>query len=70
MGYALKPIPFWSDEIEVKEVHSASRASDFNIKKLRDLKQRLGYSSLYERDDNGDYILNMRNGEFIEFTPA
>lgn len=71
MGYSLKPIPFWTDTIEVKKVHSASRESDFRIKKLKSLGvKRLAYASLYERDDNGDMVLQMQGGEFIEFTPG
>lgn len=71
MGHALKPIPFWTDTIRVADCHTASRASDMQIHTLRDLGQRrLNGASLYERDDNGDMVLQMAGGEFIEFTPA
>jgi len=67
MGTTLIPVPFWSDQIRIKEVVEASRLADFNIRKLSTLRKRLNYSSLYRVPETGTMRLHMRNGEFIEF---
>lgn len=69
MGMSYKPITFWSDEIVVGEVISASFAEDFNMegKPLRELGERLNYSSLEKCIENGNYVLKMRPNTFIEF---
>ena len=72
MGYSTRSIPFWTDDIVIKEVISASRMSDFqNLdgKTLKSIGQkRLGWSRLEERIDNsGIMILSLRGGDFIEF---
>ena len=68
MGHSLISIPFWTDSIGVREVISATRREDFYIRNLADLGQtRLNKSSLYQRDDNGNLVLELENGDFIEF---
>lgn len=68
MGATLHPIPFWTDTIEVRKVHSASRQSDFQTRTLSDLgEQRLAYASLYHIPERNTYYLKLRGGEFIEF---
>ena len=71
MGYALKPIPFWTGSIEVSEVVETSFLDDFNIETLDDLGQdRLNQACLYERDDCDLLILVMHGGDFITFHQA
>ncbi len=71
MGHALRPIPFWTDTIEVAQVIEATYLSDFNIRRLADLGvERLNHASLYERDDNDWLVLDMQAGEFIVFREA
>lgn len=71
MGYGLRPIPFWTDTIEVAEVIEATLLNDFNINRLSDLgTSRLNHASLHERDDNGLLVLDMQGGEFIVFRQA
>lgn len=69
MGYSLNPVPFWTDTIRVASCSTVCNEADLRIKTLRDLGQeRLNRASLYQRDDNGDYVLNMADGTFIVFT--
>lgn len=69
MSSTLVPISFWSPDIKVKEVISASYVSDFNLagKTLNGLGERLNYSSLSRVMGTNEMVLKMRNNEFIEF---
>ncbi len=68
MGYGLKPVPFWTDDFPVERVVEATNLADFDITKLADLGvERLNYAFLGERDDNGHFIIKMRDDSFIEF---
>lgn len=69
MGKSLTPVPFWTDDIEIGRVLSASRECDIHLDglALKDLgRARLNYASLYSIDD-GTLHLVMRGGDFITF---
>lgn len=73
MGYSMQSIGFWSDEIVMSEIESASDVSMFALagQPIKVLgHRRLGFASLSQRDDNGAYILQLRDGGFIEFIEA
>lgn len=68
MGYGLKPVPFWTEDFSVGRVVEATHLEDFDITKLADLGvKRLNHAYLGKRDDNGHFIIEMRDGSFIEF---
>lgn len=70
MGYSLTPIKFFSDEIEMSEIISATSAKAFELEG-HTIQDAIGekMASLDKYDDfPGHYLLTLENGDFIEFT--
>ena len=66
----LTPIPFWNADIEIGTVHSASDDRDLQfhgpVKNLGHL--RLAYAELSQINGTDRLLLELRNGDFLEFT--
>lgn len=64
MGRTSQMVSFWNADMAVNEVRSASSAAYFNV---RSLKQFSKTTYTLERFDDGWFIAQFRNGDFIEF---
>lgn len=71
MGQSYTPISFWTDDIPIKEVQSASSLELFKLKNLNQLSSYRG-SLLVDTNNSKHLIFEFRNslgvtGEFVEF---
>jgi len=64
MGKTATRINFWNTDWKVKEVLSASNIDLFSIKNLKEIEHK---EYTLSEVDNGTYLAEFTNGDFIEF---
>jgi antitoxin component YwqK of YwqJK toxin-antitoxin module len=67
MGRTSTMVPFFTEDIRMREIDSASDVESFNLQGKTIRAFTNGKRCSLEHFDNGAYVVRLENGRFIEF---